>query len=172
MSTYPQIAAGQRITAALLKSMQQEEILKTANTDRVNNTLSADPELTIGLDASAVFFVQFDLLCGGTTTADIQTRWAVPAGASGLKSILGPGSTAAEGSADNIAMRDGVHAFGTLVPYSGVRNSTGNLWRAYESAIVTTVSAGTLSLEWAQVTTNATASRVSAGSLLRVKRIG
>ncbi|TDD88350.1 hypothetical protein [Actinomadura rubrisoli] len=172
MSTYPQIAAGQRITAALLTSMLPTEIVKAANTDRVNNTFSADPELTIALDASAVYRVEFDLLAGGTTTADIQTRWAVPAAASGLKSVIGPGSTAAEGNADNVAMRTGVHGFTTTVVYSGVRNATGNLFRIWETAVLTTAGAGTLSLEWAQATTNATASRISAGSLLRVKRIG
>ncbi|WUI02113.1 hypothetical protein OHR68_09985 [Spirillospora sp. NBC_00431] len=172
MSTYPQIAAGQSITAGLLTSMLTNRIVKAANTDRVNNTLTADPELTAALEANAQYEVQFDLLVGGIPAADFATQWSVPASASGLRTVTGPGSTALEANADNITARLGTHTFATTVTYNGVRSATGSLFRVFEWAVVTTTSAGTCALLWAQGTTNATATRVAAGSIMRVRRIG
>lgn len=171
MSRYPVITAGQEINASLLTSMLPNMVVKQATTDRTNNTFSTDPELTTTLDAGAAYFVEFFLLLGGTTTGDIQTRWAVPSGAGGLKNVMGPGSTAADGSADNITARLGTHGFTVAILYSGVRNATAILFGAYEYSYITAGAGGTLALEWAQGTTNATASRVAAGSLLRVTRI-
>lgn len=173
MSTYPSIAAGQSITAGLLTSMLPNVVVKQAHTDRASTTaLTADPELSAPLAANAVYQVEFDLLAGAIALADIQTRWSVPAAASGLKSLTGPGSTAANSNADNITTRMGVHAFSLAIAYNGVRDSQTNLFRIYEYGIVTTTSAGSIALEWAQNTSQTTATRVAAGSVLRVRRIG
>lgn len=172
MSQFPVIPAGQAITASLLMSMLPNMVVKQANTDRTNNTFAADPELTFNLVAGGSYFVEFFLLLGGTTTGDIQTRWAVPSGSSGLRSVIGPSSVAADANADNITTRQGSHLFGTGTLYSGVRNATGQVFQAYEwGVLLSSGSGGAISLEWAQGTTNASASRVNAGSLLRVTRI-
>ena len=172
MSTYPTIAAGQSITASLLTSMLPQQVVKQANTDKVNSTFAADPELTMPLAANAVYHVEFLLIAGGIATADVQTRWALPATASGLRIVNGPGSAALETNADNVATRQGVHQFSTAILYNGVRNATANYFRIYEYAVVTLVDAGNVTLEWAQGTTQTTASRIAAGSLLRVRRLG
>lgn len=171
MSQFPTITAGQEITASLLTSMLPIYVVKQANTDRVNNTFAADPELTVNVPANVTFLVEFFLMMGGGTTGDVRTRWAVPSGASGLRSVTGPGSTAADGNADNITCRMGVHQFGTAVNYSGVRNAPGNLFRVYEYAMVSTGVGGTLAVEWAQVTTDATtAARMSSGSFIKLSQ--
>ncbi|MEU9839747.1 hypothetical protein AB0C69_11055 [Actinomadura sp. NPDC048032] len=172
MATYPNIAAGQRVTASLLTSMLPQHVVKQANTDKVNATFGADPELTLPLVANAVYQVEFLLIAGGIATADVQTRWALPATASGQKVVNGPGSTALDTNADNVATRQGVHTFGTAILYNGVRNATASYFRIYEYAVVTLVDAGSITLEWAQGTTQTTASRIAAGSMLRVRRLG
>jgi hypothetical protein len=171
LSTYPVITAGQPINAALLTSMLPTYIVKQSNTDRTNATFSADPELTTTLVASATYFVEFFLQLGGIPAADIQTRWATPGSASGLKCLIGPGSAALDANADNVATRQGAHLYNTAILYNGVRSATGQIFQAYEYSVLTSGTGGTLSLEWAQGTTNATASRVGAGSLLRVTRL-
>jgi hypothetical protein len=172
VSSYPSIAAGQRVTAALLTSMLPQQVVKQANTDKTNATFAADPELSMPLAANAVYDIAFDLLAGGIPAGDIQTRWSLPGTASGLKVVTGPGSTALDANADNVATRQGGHQFTTAILYNGVRSSTSSYFRIYEYAIVTTTDAGNVALEWAQGTTNATASRIAAGSILRVRRIG
>lgn len=174
MAKYPVINAGQRMNAEMLRSMLPEYVRKTSDTDRASTTtLADDPDLTVELEASAVYFVEFILLLGGVAAADIKTAWTTPSGSSGFKAVIGPASNAATNSAaDSATMRVGVHGFATPVEYSALRDGTGLLFGVQERGEVTTTSAGTLALQWAQVTSNATASRVSDGSLLRVARIG
>ena len=169
MAQYPQILAGQRITAAQLTSMMPVEIYKLSNTDRASTvTLTDDPELTYTLEANAVYRVEAFLHYAAISAAGFQAAWTVPSGATGNRSALGAGST--QVSSDNVSGRFGVHAYGTAADY-GDRASASNQMFAYEESILTTSSAGTLAVQWAQSTSNATASRLAAGSSMRIKRL-
>jgi len=172
VSQYPVIAAGERVNAALLRSMMGEFVLKPADTTKTNNTMADDPHLTTGdLVAGATYWVEFRLGCSGLLAADIKLAWTVPASSTGLRFVDGPGSSANDASADNIAMRAGGHGFATAIAYSGVRNGS-NQFRVYEDGWITLAgTSGPVTLSWAQNTTDATASRVAAGSLLRWWRL-
>lgn len=180
MSTYPSIAAGQIITAGLLQGLVGTEIVKQANTDRASTTtLVNDPELAVTLGIG-VYKVEFDLLVSGRNSVtgslggDFKSEWSVPAGATGLKSVFGPGSgQATQANADGTAPRMGVHVFDTDMTYSMVRNSTASLVVVREWCDQLVVStAGTLAIAWAQGVSHATATRIAAGSVLRYRRIG
>lgn len=170
MSRYPVLYAGQRITAdGVLTAMQQQFVLKVSNEDRASTTtLTADTDLQIALEANAVYqvemFIHYAANGGG-----FQTEWSTPSGATGNRWCLGEGST--QVSADNVSGRWGVHNFtGTLIKY-GDRASSTNLSGALEQGIVTTSSAGTLALTWAQTSSNAANTRVGAASFMRVTRL-
>lgn len=170
MSTYPSITAGQEITSTLLTSMLPDIVYKTANEDRTaTTTLADDTELTTTLAASAVYHVRIYLHYAALDAAKIKTAWTVPSGASGLRSAIGAGSAATDATAATTS-RFGVHAFTTTVTY-GTRSHATNQCVAIEEGIVTTTSAGTLAIQWAQDTSNATATRVGSGSSLHVTRI-
>lgn len=170
MSTYPSITAGQEITSTLLTSMLPDIVYKTANEDRsATTTLADDTELTTTLEASAVYHVTFYLHYAALDAAKIKTAWTVPSGASGLRSATGAGSASTDATAATTS-RFGVHAFTTTVTY-GTRSSATNQCVAIEEGVVTTTSAGTLAIQWAQDASNATATRVGAGSSLHVRRI-
>lgn len=178
MSRYPEIRAGQRITGAMLTGIQFEEIVKQAATVRANDaTVSSDPDLQFTLEANATYHVEFYIQYT-TGTGLFKTDWSVPSGASGLRRVMGPnafnsvgGSTAQNGgsNAEYTVSRWGVHGFTTLCRY-GYR-SDGGQNTVLETGIVTTSSAGTLALRWAQNATNATAAEVSAFSYGRIKRV-
>jgi len=171
MSRYPEITAGTRLRASILQAMIPQIILKAAHTDRASTTtVTDDPELQITL-AEGVYFVEIFLLLGGNLNGDIKTAWGTTGTMSGLKSVIGPSSNANNSGADQITMRAGVHGLGTEIIYSGVRDATANLFRVYEHSVVTVAAAGVLSLQWAQVSSVVTASRVAAGSLMRVTQI-
>ncbi|MEU3826442.1 hypothetical protein AB0F36_14155 [Streptomyces sp. NPDC029080] len=145
---------------------------KTATQDRFSNALTDDPDLTVQLDANATYHVEMHLHHAATDAVRFRTAWTVPAGATGNKSAMGPdqgvilSSTSTGGTG-----RWGVHGFTTACIY-GNRDSAAAQAYAHEEAIVTTVSAGTLALQWAQVTTSATAAaRLAAGSSMRVTRL-
>lgn len=171
---YPTIAAGSRVTAGLLQSMQPLVAYKSADTLRASTTtLADDPDLTMQLAANATYLVEMRISFAtitGTGAPLLKTAWDVPAGASGNRSAQGPGSAATDSNADNMATHAGIHAFNTTVTYGG-RNSATSECIAIETGLITTASAGTLAFQWAQATSNATAVRVGAGSTLYAVRI-
>lgn len=170
MATYPTIAAGQRITAALLQSMLPMTAYKAAATDRASTTTMADdPDLTFTLEASAVYIVEFHLYLGSGSTGLPKTQWTVPSGATGLKGVHGSASTAT--SDDGISMRTGSHGFTTAVTYGYRSTGPTNLNHATEVGTVITSSAGTCAIQWAQSVSNATAVRMGLGSWARAQRI-
>lgn len=172
MSQYPQITAGQRITAALLLSMLPIDLYKTANTTRASTTtLANDPDLTMTLDANAVFSVEMHLFYAAVDAERMKTAWAAPSGATGFRTCVGPdqGVILSAGSSGGQG-RWGVHNFNTASTY-GTRNSTTLLCYALERGVVTTTSGGTLALQWAQGTSGTTGAVLSVGSYARVKRI-
>ncbi|MEV3857720.1 hypothetical protein AB0J38_25770 [Streptomyces sp. NPDC050095] len=172
MAQYPTIPAGTRITGGLLTSMLPQVMWKAANTDRAATTTFADdPDLTVALEANATYHVLFYLHYGALDAARLKTMWNTPAGSTGLKSAMGPDQgVILSGTSSGGTGRWGVHAFTTAVTY-GTRDNNANQCAAIEEGTVFTTSAGTLALQWAQATSNATASRMGAGSTLTVRRL-
>lgn len=171
MAKYPVITAGQRLNASLLSSMLPEVIVKSSVTSRTTTSFSDDPELTTTLAGGAVYLVEFRLIAGGGTTGDFQTEWGVPSGASGLKNVLGPGSSSSTSTADNISMRSGTHQFNTDITYGMRTGGNTNGSGIVEWGVVTTTTAGTCALRWSQAASDATASQLFNGSLMIVTRL-
>lgn len=145
---------------------------KANHTDRASTTtLADDSDLTVTLDANAVYVVEFHLHYAATDVARIKTAWTVPASAVGNRSAVGPdqgvilSSTSSGGTG-----RWGVHNFGTLAIY-GTRDSGGSQCAALEEATVITTTGGTCALQWAQNASSATATRMAQGSWMRATRI-
>ncbi|MFJ8804187.1 hypothetical protein [Streptomyces sp. NPDC102487] len=172
MPTYPKIPAGGRLTSGLLTSMLPIELWKAASTDRSSTTTFADdPDLTTTLAANAVYRVRFCLFYAALDAARFKTMWTVPVNASGNRSAQGPDQgVILSGTSSGGTGRFGVHNFTTACTY-GTRDHATNLCIAVEEATVFTLDAGTLALQWAQATSNATAARLGIGSSLTVKRV-
>lgn len=179
MSQYPVVYAGQRLTGSFVQSMLPLEFWKVTTTDRSSTTtLADDPDLTTLLDANATYKVEFHLHYAATPpagTGQFKTAWTVPASATGNRTAHGMASTVSDSSSAPTGGgagdgRSGVHGFATAVTY-GDRASTTNQCFALEEGVVVTTNAGTLAIQWAQVTSSATVTRLSAGSFLRVKRL-
>lgn len=168
MSYYPTILAGQRITASLLTLMLPNVVYKTASEDRTATTaLTADSDLQATLEANAIYHVTMQIHYATSTVAGFQTDWTVPAGASGGRSSISAG--AASNTSSDTTGNFGVHNFSTVVNH-GNRNSTNQLW-LMEEGMVTTKSAGTIALRWAQVTSDASITRVGSNSVMLIRRL-
>ncbi|MBQ1163300.1 hypothetical protein KBZ21_35500, partial [Streptomyces sp. A73] len=109
-------------------------------------------------DPNSTYLIEFHLFVGGPSGGLMKTEWTVPADATGLKGVQGPGSAATDSGADNISMRAGSHGFGTDVIY-GRRNVSTNLLYAVETGVVSTVTGGTCAIAWAQSTSSSTPAR-------------
>lgn len=165
MPKYPDARAGTRIDAALLDEMLPLVVVKTADESRASTiTMADDADLTAAVVAGT-YEVEFVLGITGTA-GDIVTEWGVPAGTGGFKFCLGPSQTST--SRVNTSMRAGTHAFATNVEY-GVNDTDAAL--AVERGIATVTTAGSITLRWSQITSNAAPSSIVANSYMRVRRI-
>lgn len=171
MAVYPTYSAGQKVTAALLTSGQEQFAYKTADTVRTSTTtLADDPDLIFTLEANGVYRVEFWLHYAAIGAEQFRTAWSVPTGVTGVRSVFGIDSTVSGGTPAGI-MRTGVHQYTTGAIY-GDRNNNSNQCLAIEESIVTVSStAGTAALQWAQATSGATGTRLAAGSYARCKRL-
>lgn len=175
MATYPVWEVGDLVTADGLTAMQPDTTYKSTTTTRASTiTPTDDPDLvTPTLAINATYFVEFFLRYGVLSGIGLRTAWNVPGGLlTSNKEVTGPGTAAADANADNLGMRSGVHAYATNITYGG-RTVVANQSRAYECGVIFTGgTAGTITLQWAQVVSSATGTTVNAGSFVRVQRIG
>lgn len=168
MSQYPQIAAGDELTSELLMSMIPQTAYKVSGTIRQSTTtLADDPDLTMTLEANAVYFVEFFIQYSSNATS-IKTAWTVPSGASGIRGFIGLGSSAT--AADNISARIDAASFTSAATF-GDKTSVSSVCYLTETSVVTTSSGGTLAYQWAQLASTAEDTQVRAGSFMRVTRI-
>lgn len=181
--TYPPLAGGQRITAALLRSMQEQVARKTADTQRTATTVTAaDPHLQFDVLANAVYrwhgWIKYD----GPTAADLNLDFSAPAGSLGEWTAIGPGHSPVIGSSSAPALiTDTQDARGYLMrvetnDVTAARSygtlGTGNVpitLQLYGTLRVGST-AGTFSLDWAQFSSNATAVTLYTDSWLSMLR--
>jgi hypothetical protein len=174
VSKFPVYYSGLRLTAGLLTSGQWDKTVKQASSTKVNNTLANDSELTgfalgVGTWKVHVMILAFNT---GSATPDLKTQWAF----SGTwnnpnRACTGPSSTntAAPDVVTPTKMR--VDAANTNVSYGLAASATVCEIHERSATVVVTV-AGSLSLQWAQTTTDAVnATTVAAGSFLEYRQI-
>jgi hypothetical protein len=171
-NTYPAIAGGDDITADLLASMLPMFTVKSSATTRTSTTtLADDPELTLTLAANAKYFVELFLCYGAINAEKFKTAWKVPSGVTGTRFVMGPGSSANQGSMDNVSMRAGAHLFTTAVTYGTRDDNTGGCLAEEKAVIITGASSGTFALQWAQATSGSTGTSLFESSFMRVTRL-
>lgn len=166
---YPDWKVGQKVTAALLAAMQPIRATKSVDTARASTTtLAADPHLVLPVLANAVYdldgYIEYDGNFGGS--GDLKLDWTVPAGTT---MRWAPRSNASgdttqkfsSGSvAYNLAVSAGTYGVGTT------RNSL-----SPRGWVITSGTAGNLTLRWAQNSSNAVATTLYANSWVRLTRV-
>lgn len=159
---------------AAVESVLANYRFKNAITNRASNvTLTADPDLTLPLEANQQYFVEVFVVASGLAAADISTNWGSPAGSTGTRRVLGPSLTTPvnQASADNQTVRLGGHNFSTAIGYNMSRDSVGNQIQIQEIGVVNVgATPGDVSFNWAQLVSNATATAVHIDSFIRATR--
>lgn len=166
---YPDIPAGARITDELLASMLPLEVAKsTTETITASTTFQDDDELALPGEANGVYEFDLFLLHSAGTTGKIKVRFTAPSGASVNWGVHGAQN--AQTSSTSVEI--------TSMPSRLLSDSQelggGNLagTTAFIKGVLTMGgTAGNLVLQWAQITSDAAATQVRAGSTLRMKRI-
>jgi hypothetical protein len=180
--SYPPLAGGQRITGTLMRSMLPQTVRKTADTARSATTSRvADPHLAFDVVANAVYIFDGWAKYDGDNAADISLQLTVPSGALGEVMPLGAGNsvisatsvpalTVNTGSSQGYMTRmesldiNSARTFGAL----GVGSTLGVL---FAGTVRVSSTPGTVSIDWAQAASSATATTVYTDGWLRFQRI-
>jgi len=165
MSRFPVINAGTTPAIGVLNQMIPQRAVKSASTSRTSTTtLTADPDLTVPVDANAAYDVEISLPYNGaaTGTGDIKFSFSVPSGASitgGFEGIANPLGVAI------LTVATGSTLF-------SASNGTGNpLWCKISCTLFTSGTSGNLVLNWAQNTSSGTATTLLAGAKMSAARV-
>lgn len=169
MARYPEILAGNRITAELLDSMLPDVVVKAA-TESVTSSVAFqnDDELFASVEANAQYKVRLYLLHDSATAGDIEIGWSGPSGAT-----MDWGMTGAQNATTSSTTVPDMTLPTKLIGETnelGGGASTGTT-AILEGTLTTSSTAGTLQFRWTQGTSSATATNVRAGSTLEVRRI-
>jgi len=169
VAKYPELFAGMKVTADLMSAGQPDIVTKQITESVTSSTtFQNDDELFVSVEANAKYDVELFLLHSSGTTGRLKIQFTAPASAS-----FAWGVHAAEvNTTTSNAVPETVMASRTIgeTAQIGGGNATGTT-AFVRGTLTTSATAGTLTLQWAQVTSNATASQVRAGSILSIKRI-
>lgn len=181
---YPTPLAGQRLTAALLRSMQPQVARKTADTSRAaTTTATADPHLQFTLEANAVYVMDGWLKYDGPAAADLNLDWTAPSGTLGewlgwaaghspviTFSAAGAAQLDTQGGrgypirteTNDVASARSFGCLGTgITPLTLILNAT----------LRVGATGGTYSCDWAQLVSDASPVTLYTDSWLRLQRI-
>lgn len=170
MSKYPAYLAGMILTADRLIASQPDIVTK-GSTESVTSstTLQNDDELFLSVEANATYTMELCLFHDSDTGAasDVKIGWSYPSGATMNWGVHGA-NTAATSSSGVTSTNMQTRIISEVAAFGG-GDSTGTT--AYvEGVLITSSTAGTFRLQWAQETSNAVASNVRAGSWLKLQR--
>lgn len=164
MSKYPVINAGTTPTVTVLNEMLPDIAVKASNTSRsTTTTLAADPHLVLPLEANATYDLDLDIAYNGNTngSGDLKFGFSGPSGytmAFGAWLVSIPAGVSSSGGNQGTTLVSG--SAGTGTPLAAKVHGT----------VSTSSTAGSLTLLWAQNTSNGTATTLTTGSKMRLKR--
>ena len=153
---------------------------RTTNATRTSTvTPTVDSQLTWAVDANTVYALEGVLFYSGP--GDFLMGWSFPSGAAGTWQGLGNGTTVVSGTAGGGTQQDTTSSWGYTVrtettdladnrTYGGI-SSTGFAVQV-RATIRIGATAGTFALQWAQGTSNATATTLFTDSRLTLEKIG
>jgi len=168
---YPQFTAGEDITADKLNSMLGLTAWKTATESVTSSTtLQNDDELFLTVEANATYIMFMVLFHDSDTgaAADTKIGWSAPASATMNWGVHGA-NTASTSSTAVTSVNMQTRTIIEVAAFGG-GDSTGTM-ALVGGTLVTSGTAGTFRLQWAQETSNAVATNVRAGSYLTLKRV-
>lgn len=137
-----------------------------AETVTSSTTLQNDNVLTFVMEPGVTYEVDLSLSVQGNTAGDIKTAWSVPADATGgAKFVMGPASVLSAGwvSREDTNASVSTHGYTTAKTYHVETNGSA----VREWGLISSATGGTFVLQWAQSTSNATATQVGSPSYLK-----
>jgi len=170
---YPTLYAGQRLTAALLQSMQPLYVAKPTDQSVTNSTTNVnDSAISVAVAANAAYLVTGMLLYSARSDTDVKIGWTGPGGSSFDWIAHAQSQDGSGGLASTGVVVDRQSIGNTSFPLGGFgAENTTYMTAPFWGRLVTSGSTGTLQLNWAQRVANVTSSIMRAGSWIRAERV-
>jgi hypothetical protein len=166
----PLFTVGQVLTAALVNSWLAPIAAYKASDESVTSStvLQNDNDLVVAVAASCTYMLDLYVNYEGGTqgSSDLKLGWTVPAGTTVTWGHIGVNTvgTITQASVATTSDQTNTPSFGT--------NGAGNALSAFiRGTVLVSSTAGNLQLQWAQVTSSGTATKVKAGSYMLLQRI-
>lgn len=161
------------VLAKLITELRPITVIKNTNTSRTANTLLDDPELTVPLAANSIYAWQASIIAvsNANNAGDIRISLSFPTGSEISYAGHGLADSLTSGASGSVSAAAENGTTGTLGPFTyGLSTSeTGILiWGWVDTAS----DPGSLTVQWGQASTNASASTVLNGSSLEARLIG
>lgn len=161
--------AGQEVLASTVTEIMGRSAVKTSDTTvNASTTLVDATGLSLTLDADSTYILDSYIAYSSGATPDIKFAWTIPTGMTGHWALFGQTSSAT-GSVGSMDMRHAT-SFTTALAAAG-SGSFSSLMVVLPRAYLVTDSAGTLQLQFAQNTSNASDTIVKTGSWIRCMKV-
>jgi hypothetical protein len=171
----PDFTAGRPPTAAELQFLVPLFVRKTSNQSVTSSTtLVNDSALVLPMLASVTYELTAQLFYIGNDTGDIKVTFTQPTGSTLSWGPIGASQAAVTGSATaGTGEWWGTNVNTTASPTTSMPmgGSTSDLHMVIRGIVVVSATAGNLQLQWAQNTSNGTATTVKAGSWMSLRRV-
>lgn len=170
MTRYPDTSVGEEGTGDLLTAMIPDIYIKTSPTAHTSDAvLSDDPELSNIALSPGTYEIDLVYYCNGSA-GNVQSAWAFTGTLNGTprRMVKGPGSSNT-GTASNIT-----HQYRSVVNYNTAVTyelSTGEYGIEESCTSFEVTVAGNLSIQFAQGSSNASATNITAGSRVKLRQI-
>jgi hypothetical protein len=164
----PVHAVGEVVTASRINSWFINTLYaaKTATESVVSSTaFQDDDDLTVAVEANCVYDLAVVLNYDGHVSGDFKSQTVLPAGATIAGQVVGIHSGAASANDVYTTAWDG-----GAVNAGGLGAGTTCAWSG-RGLLTVAGTAGTCKLQWAQIFSHATATRLFAGSYLVLRRV-
>jgi len=166
MTALSQITAGARLTAAMLRGVAPLAAYKGADESVTSSTtLQNDDALFVTVLANSTYlWVMYLDYEGGTgSSSDLKVAWSLPSGTTLRATWIGLNS-----SGGNTASLRGTESTTATFQSNGAGSSRAVL---FTGTLNVSSTPGNMQLQWAQNTSNGTATKVHAGSVLALWQI-
>lgn len=148
---------------------QAQSVVKPSDTTKNNdNTIAADPHLTINLLPNSVYKIETYLVIDGSNTADFKWNWTIPSGATGYQQADGL-AVATTGTTGSMNQAGQLFTATPAIATAGVGTKT---IATPQGILITGATGGALTFNWAQSTADPTNTTLFATSALIATRLG
>ena len=139
---------------------------KTSAEHRSSTTLAPDAQLTVPVDASAIYEVYCYLVYNGATTpGDLKFQWNIPSLA--IFNLQGDGYNVAANDQASTALQSTAQPFNMSCSGTGVIRNV-----SFNGTLATAATSGWFALTWAQNSASTTDTIIFTGSCTVLRRIG